>query len=203
MLQPYFQQTLLEAGCDEAGRGCLAGPVFAAAVILPKDFFHPLLNDSKQLTEEQRNQLRPVIERVAIGYAVANLCNRQIDKINILQASFKSMHIAVKQLKVKPQLLLIDGNRFKTYKKIPHHCIIKGDSIYASIAAASILAKTYRDDYMKELHQKFPLYNWVQNKGYATKEHQAALNKYGPCKFHRNSFRLDYSQQNVVELITE
>ena len=194
MLLSYFDQQLLEAGCDEAGRGCLAGPVFAAAVILPKDFFHPILTDSKQLSEEQRYELRPVIEKSAIAYAVANLCNRQIDKINILKASFKSMHLAIKQLNPQPQLLLIDGNRFTPFKEIPHKCIVQGDGIYASIAAASILAKTYRDDYMKTLHNKFPRYNWTQNKGYATKEHQAALDKYGPCKYHRKSFRLDYSQ---------
>ncbi|MDB5206712.1 MAG: Ribonuclease [Flavisolibacter sp.] len=205
MLQPFYQQELIEAGCDEAGRGCLAGPVFAASVVLPKDFFHPLLNDSKQVSEEQRYHLRPFIEQHALAFAVAQLCNKQIDKINILKASFKSMHLAVKQLTIQPQLLLIDGNRFTPYKRIPHQCIIGGDSKYASIAAASILAKTYRDDFMKELHQKFPKYNWAQNKGYATKDHQAALNKWGPCRFHRRTFRLDYSQplstQAVEQLI--
>jgi ribonuclease HII len=199
MLQTYYQEELLEAGCDEAGRGCLAGPVFAAAVILPKSFYHPLLNDSKQLCEEHRYELRPFIEQHATAYAVASLCNRQIDKINILKASFKSMHLAVKSLTVQPQLLLIDGNRFISYKRIPHKCIIQGDGIYASIAAASILAKTYRDDYMKELHKKYPRYNWIQNKGYATREHQDALDKYGPCKYHRRSFRLDYSQPKLFE----
>jgi len=199
LLQAYFQEELIEAGCDEAGRGCLAGPVFAAAVILPKDFFHPVLNDSKQLTEEQRYELRPYIEQHAICYAVASLNNKQIDNYNILRASFKSMHLAIKQLKVQPQLLLIDGNRFARYKKIPHKCIIQGDGIYASIAAASILAKTYRDDFMKELHKKFPKYNWAQNKGYATKEHQEALDQHGPCKFHRQSFRLSYNQPELFE----
>jgi ribonuclease HII len=199
LLLPYHDEELIEAGCDEAGRGCLAGPVFAAAVILPKDFFHPLLNDSKQLTEKERYELRPIIEEKAISYAVASLCNKQIDKINILKASFKSMHLAIRQLSVMPQLLLIDGNRFIKYKKIPHRCIIQGDGIYASIAAASILAKTYRDDYMKELHRKFPLYNWEQNKGYATKEHQEALDAYGPCKYHRTSFRLNYNQVELFE----
>lgn len=199
MLQAYFQEELVEAGCDEAGRGCLAGPVFAAAVILPRDFFHPLLNDSKQLSEEVRYELRPYIEQHAISFAVASLCNKQIDKINILKASFKSMHLAVKQLNVQPQLLLIDGNRFTPYKKIPHKCIIQGDGIYASIAAAGILAKTYRDDYMKELHKKFPRYNWASNKGYATKEHQVALDKHGPSRFHRLSFRLSYSEEELVE----
>jgi len=199
LLQAYYQVELLEAGCDEAGRGCLAGPVFAAAVILPKDFYHPLLNDSKQVTEEHRYELRPLIEKQAIAYAVSNLCNKQIDKINILKASFKSMHLAIKQLTPQPQLLLIDGNRFTPFKRIPHKCIIEGDAAYASIAAASILAKTYRDDYMKALHPKFPKYNWAQNKGYATREHQAALEKYGPCKYHRKSFRLDYSQPILFE----
>jgi ribonuclease HII len=197
MLQAYFQESLMEAGCDEAGRGCLAGPVFAAAVILPKDFFHPLLNDSKQLTEEQRKELRPFIEQHAVAHAVAQLCNKQIDKLNILKASFKSMHLAVKALPVQPQLLLIDGNRFTPYKRIPHKCIVGGDGKYMSIAAASILAKTYRDDYMKALHQKFPHYNWAKNKGYATKDHQEALNKFGPCRFHRRSFRLDYNQPTL------
>ena len=194
MLQTFFQEELLEAGCDEAGRGCLAGPVFAAAVILPKDFYHPLLNDSKQITEEQRMELRPFIEQHAVAFGVAQLDHKQIDKLNILKASFKSMHLAVKQLTVQPQLLLIDGNRFTPYKRIPHKCIIGGDGKYAAIAAASVLAKTYRDDFMKSLHRKYPKYNWAQNKGYATKEHQAALEKYGPCRYHRRSFRLDYSQ---------
>ena len=168
--------------------------MFAAAVILPKDFYHPFLNDSKQLTEEQRYELRPVIEQKAISFAVASLCNKQIDKINILWAAIKSMHIAIKQLTPQPELLLIDGNRFKRYKKIPHQCIVQGDGLFASIAAASVLAKTYRDDYMKQLHRKFPKYNWAQNKGYATREHQVALDQYGPCKYHRNSFRLSYSE---------
>lgn len=194
LLQPFFQTELLEAGLDEAGRGCLAGPVFAAAVILPPGFYHPLLNDSKQLAEEERNELRPIIEQKAIAYSVAFLCNKQIDKINILKASFKSMHKAVKGLAVAPQLLLIDGNRFTPYKRVPHQCVIGGDGLYASIAAASILAKTYRDEYMKALHLKYPRYNWKQNKGYGTREHQEALMKWGPCRYHRTSFRLDYSK---------
>jgi ribonuclease HII len=198
MLQAFFQEELVEAGCDEAGRGCLAGPVFAAAVILPRDFYHPLLNDSKQITEEQRYELRPFIERHATAFGVAQLDHKQIDKLNILKASFKSMHLAVKELTVQPQLLLIDGNRFTPFKRIPHQCIIGGDGIYASIAAASILAKTYRDDFMKVLHLKYPKYNWAQNKGYATKEHQAALDKYGPCRYHRRSFRLDYRQPELL-----
>jgi ribonuclease HII len=199
LLQTFYQEELLEAGCDEAGRGCLAGPVYAAAVVLPKDFYHPVLNDSKQLTEEQRYELRLFIEKYAVAFAVANLCNKQIDKINILRASFKSMHLAVKQLNPQPELLLIDGNRFVRYKRIPHKCIIQGDALFASIAAASVLAKTYRDDHMKELHKKFPQYNWAKNKGYATKEHQLALEKHGATRYHRNSFRLDYSKRELFE----
>ncbi len=193
MLQAYFHNQLIEAGCDEAGRGCLAGPVFAAAVILPKKFSHPLLNDSKQVIEKDRYELRTVIQEKAIAYSVTSLCNKKIDKYNILQASVKGMQQAVKNLSVQPEFLIIDGNYFKRYKKLPHKCIIKGDAIYASIAAASILAKTYRDDYMKELHKKYPRYNWINNKGYGTKEHQEALNKWGPCRYHRSSFRLNYS----------
>jgi ribonuclease HII len=173
--------------------------VFAAAVILPKDFFHPLLNDSKQLTEKERMELRPLIEQQSIAYAIANLCNKKIDKYNILQASLKSMHLAIKSLSVQPQHLLIDGNRFKKYKKIPHLCVVQGDGIYASIAAASVLAKTYRDEYMMELHHKYPQYKWAQNKGYGTKDHQIALDKYGPCRFHRKSFRLSYNNFLTVE----
>ncbi len=171
----------------------MAGPVFAAAVILPKDFSHPLLNDSKQVLEKDRYELRTVIQEKAIAYSVTSLCNKKIDKYNILQASIKGMQQAVKNLSVQPEFLLIDGNYFKRYKKLPHKCVIKGDAIYASIAAASILAKTYRDDYMKELHKKHPRYNWINNKGYGTKEHQEALNKWGPCRYHRSSFRLNYS----------
>lgn len=198
-LKPFFQDILLEAGCDEAGRGCLSGPVFAAAVILPKSFHHPLLNDSKQLSEKDRYALRPVIEKEAIAFAIAAICNKQIDKLNILQASFKSMHLAVDKLPVQPELLLIDGNRFKPYKDIPHQCIVQGDATYAAIAAASILAKTYRDDYMTALHQQFPQYNWAKNKGYGTKEHQQALHIYGVSRYHRSSFRLDYSQNLLTD----
>ena len=194
LLKITHQEELLEAGCDEAGRGCLAGPVFAAAVILPKDFFHLTLNDSKQLTEKERYELRPYIEEKAVAFSVASLCNKKIDRFNILNASIKSMHIAVKKLSIQPGMLLIDGNRFKKYKKIPHCCIIQGDGIYSSIAAASILAKTYRDDFMKQLHRKHPKYNWQQNKGYATLEHRDALNKYGPTSYHRKSFRLIYDE---------
>jgi ribonuclease HII len=202
LLKPYYQEDLLEAGCDEAGRGCLAGPVFAAAVILPRDFYYPLLNDSKQLSEKDRYKLRPLIEEQAVAFGVASLCNRQIDKINILRASFKSMHLAIKKLAVQPGLLLIDGNRFTPYKKIPHQCIVQGDGLYASIAAASVLAKTYRDDYMMELHQRYPRYNWAKNKGYGTKEHQEALEKWGPCRYHRQSFRLDYSTPLTLQFDT-
>jgi ribonuclease HII len=193
MLRPYFQDTLLEAGCDEAGRGCLAGPVYAAAVILPRNFRNKLLNDSKQLTEKERYKLRPIIEKKAIAWAVACLDPEEIDRINILRAAFKSMHLAVGQLAVVPELLLIDGNRFTPYEFIPHQCIVQGDAQYASIAAASILAKTYRDDHMNRLHLECPHYGWERNKGYATKEHQEALNQHGPSLHHRRSFRLDYT----------
>lgn len=190
MLNSFYQEKLIEAGCDEAGRGCLAGPVFAAAVILPKNFFHPLLNDSKQVNEKNRNELRKIIEFSAITFAVASIDNHEIDQINILKASFKAMHLAVDKLKKKPQLLLIDGNRFIRYKKIPHHCIIKGDTLFASIAAASILAKTYRDEYMLQLHQQFPQYAWNNNKGYGTATHRKAIEKFGHCAYHRKSFHL-------------
>jgi ribonuclease HII len=197
MLKLFYQQELPEAGCDEAGRGCLAGPVFAAAVILPADFFHPLLNDSKQVTEKNRNELRTVIETEAIAYAVASIDNNEIDRINILKASFKAMHAALDKLKKKPQLLLIDGNRFFRYKRIPHRCIIKGDAIYTSIAAASILAKTWRDEYMLKLHEQFPQYGWHTNKGYGTEEHRNAIEQYGRCKYHRISFHLQHEQARL------
>lgn len=190
MLKPFYLEDIIEAGCDEAGRGCFAGPVFAAAVILDKKFFHPLLNDSKQLTEKQRNELRPVIEKEAISFAVASIDNTEIDQINILKASFKAMHLAIDQLCPRPKLLLIDGNRFIAYKKILHRCIIKGDALYASIAAASVLAKTYRDEYMLQLHQEFSQYAWQSNKGYGTAEHRKAIEVHGVCKYHRKSFRL-------------
>lgn len=190
MLKPFYQEELIEAGCDEAGRGCLAGPVFAAAVILPKDFFHPLLNDSKQVTEKNRNGLRTIIETSAISFGVASIDNNEIDRVNILKASFKAMHLALEKLKKKPQLLLIDGNRFVPYKKIPHRCIIKGDAIFTSIAAASILAKTYRDEYMMTLHKEFPQYAWNNNKGYGTASHRTAIEECGLCKYHRKTFRL-------------
>ncbi len=189
-LQIKYQQKLLEAGCDEAGRGCYAGPVFAAAVILPKTFYHPLLNDSKQVKEKDRNQLRLFIETHATSFAVAIVSHTEIDQINILKASFKAMHLAIDQLKKKPQLLLIDGNRFIPYKKIPHHCIVKGDGKFASIAAASILAKTYRDEYMQQLHNQYPMYGWNNNKGYGTLIHRKAIEQFGLCEFHRKSFAI-------------
>ncbi len=200
MLQPYLYKTKTEAGLDEAGRGCYAGPVFAAAVILPKDFFHPLLNDSKQLNEKQRDELRPVIEKEAISFAVASVDNDEIDSINILQASFKAMHLALDKLNKLPDLLLIDGNRFRPYKEIKHRCIIKGDGIYASIAAASILAKTYRDEYMQQIHQEYSSYSWNKNKGYGTLEHRMAIEKEGLCKYHRRSFNILSEQPTLFEL---
>lgn len=200
MLKSCFDKQLIEAGCDEAGRGCYAGPVFAAAVILPKKFKHPLLNDSKQLTAEEREELRPYIEEKALAYAVAKVDVEEIDTINILKASFKAMHLAIGQLRLRPELLLIDGNRFITYEDIPFQCIIKGDGIYASIAAASILAKTYRDDHMKQLHEEFPHYRWEKNKGYGTPEHRDAIANYGICKHHRRSFNILPAQ---TELFSE
>lgn len=199
MLNPFFQNQFVEAGLDEAGRGCLAGPVFASAVILPKDFFHPLLNDSKQVVEEDRNELRKVIEKEAIAYAVASVDNNEIDAINILRASFKAMHLAIDALKKRPRLLLVDGNRFIKYKRTAHKCIIKGDSLYASIAAASILAKTYRDEYMVKLHGSFPQYNWASNKGYATLEHRNAIVEHGLTSFHRKSFQCMPEEQLEIE----
>lgn len=190
MLNPFFHRKLIEAGCDEAGRGCYAGPVFASAVILPKGFFHPLLNDSKQLLEKERDELRPIIEKEAIAWAVACVDNDEIDRINILKASFKAMHLALDQLPVIPEVLLIDGNRFTPYKTIRHHCIIKGDGLFASIAAASVLAKTHRDEYMVRLHDQFPHYSWQNNKGYGTLAHRKAIDEFGLCQYHRKSFRL-------------
>jgi ribonuclease HII len=195
VLKAYYQNELVEAGCDEAGRGCFAGPVFAAAVILPRGFSHPDLDDSKKLTAEQRNELRPIIEKEALAYAVASIDNDEIDAINILKASFKAMHVAIKNLKHRPQLLLIDGNRFTKFPRIPHRCIIKGDGEYASIAAASILAKTYRDAYMQQLHDEFPIYHWNSNKGYGTPAHRDAIVTHGLCKYHRKSFKMTTTEQ--------
>lgn len=190
MLKPYFQKKLIEAGCDEAGRGCLAGPVYAAAVILPKDYKNNILNDSKQLSESKRKLLRTEIEKEAISYAIGKVDNIEIDKINILNASFLAMHRAIEQLNIQPELLIIDGNRFKPYQKIPHECIIKGDGKFLSIAAASILAKTYRDDFMERAHEKYPHYDWKTNKGYPTKKHRNGIKEYGTTPLHRLSFRL-------------
>ena len=190
MLKPFFQERFPEAGCDEAGRGCLAGPVFAAAVILPSDYQNPLLNDSKKITEKIRYQLREEIQQHAIGWAVAKIDPKEIDQINILNASIKAMHLALDQLKKKPVHIIVDGNRFKPYKKIPHTTIIKGDGIYSSIAAASILAKTYRDDFMLAQHDLFPHFNWKKNKGYGTLDHRKAIIHYGRCHLHRESFQI-------------
>lgn len=190
MLLPSFQNKLVEAGCDEAGRGCYAGPVFAAAVILPKNFHHPLLNDSKQVTKKDRVILRKIIEEQAISYAVGMVSNLEIDEINILRASFKAMHLAIDKLIIAPRLLVIDGNRFTPYKNIGHQCVVKGDGKYANIAAASILAKTYRDDHMLQLHQQFPMYDWQNNKGYGTLSHRKAIAEHGLCKHHRLSFNI-------------
>lgn len=184
----YLQEGRIEAGCDEAGRGCLAGPVFAAAVILPADFGNDMLNDSKKLTEKQRYALRPVIETQALAFAVGIVDQLEIDRINILNASFLAMHRAIVQLRIKPEHLLIDGNRFKPYPEIGHTCIIKGDGKYLSIAAASILAKTYRDDYMDAIHQEFPCYDWIRNKGYPTLFHRKAVREKGISPYHRKTF---------------
>ncbi len=189
-LLPFFNENTLEAGCDEAGRGCLAGPVFAAAVILPADFDNDLLNDSKKLTEKQRYKLRPLIEEKALAWAVKSVDNKEIDEVNILNASFIAMNRAVMHLKIKPEHLLIDGNRFRTENTIPYTCMIKGDGRFYSIAAASVLAKTYRDDFMLKIHNEFPNYDWNKNKGYPTKKHRAAIKEYGVTPYHRMSFRL-------------
>lgn len=195
MLLPYLQKGRIEAGCDEAGRGCLAGAVYAAAVILPPDFENEQLNDSKQLSEKQRYALRQVIEQEAVAWAIGIVSPEEIDKINILNASFLAMHRAIAQLKTVPEHLLIDGNRFNPYPNIPHTTIVKGDGKYLSIAAASILAKTYRDDYMNRLHEEFPYYDWDHNKGYPTKKHRAAIALHGTTPYHRMSFNLLGNEQ--------
>jgi ribonuclease HII len=194
LLKLFYQNELLEAGCDEAGRGCLAGPVFAAAVILPEGFYHEKLNDSKQVTEEDRYELRGFIEKNAICYQVASVDHEEIDRINILNASFKAMHLAIDKLKKKARFLIIDGNRFTKYKRVPHQCIVQGDAAYASIAAASILAKTYRDDFMRNLHLEFPNYKWITNKGYGTLEHRKAIEQFGLTPYHRRSFQCTSTQ---------
>ena len=197
MLLPYMNSGVVEAGCDEAGRGCLAGAVYAAAVVLPPDFRNELLNDSKKLTEKQRYALRPLIEEEALAWAVGIVTPQEIDRINILNAPVLAMHRAIEQLRVTPQHLLIDGNRFKPYPGIAHTCVVKGDGKYEAIAAASILAKTYRDDYMNELHEKYPMYDWKSNKGYPTKAHRAAIAQYGPSPCHRLSFQLLERQLSI------
>jgi len=190
MLQNRFSENYLEVGCDEAGRGCLAGPVFAGAVILPDDFYHPLLNDSKQLTEKQRELLRPIIEKEAVEWAVVAVSAEEIDQINILNASIIGMHRCIDQLVTQPELILVDGNRFKPYVGIVHQCIVKGDSKFTSIAAASILAKTHRDEYMEKINREFPMYKWSVNKGYPTKDHRAAIAEHGTTPYHRMTFKL-------------
>jgi len=189
-LQKYFLKNVLEAGTDEAGRGCLSGPVVAAAVILPDDFEHPLLNDSKQLTEKQRELLRPFIQKNALAYGVSYINELKIDEINILQASILAMHTAIEKLSVTPEHIIVDGNKFNSFKNIPHKTIIKGDAKFMSIAAASVLAKTYRDEFMQKLDLEFPDYYWKKNKGYPTKQHREAIRKFGITPYHRKTFRL-------------
>lgn len=200
MLLPYLKENCVEAGCDEAGRGCLAGAVYAAAVILPPDFKNELLNDSKQLTEKQRYALREVIEKEAVDYAIGIVTPEEIDKINILNASFLAMHRALDALKVRPEHLLIDGNRFRKYQDVAHTTVVKGDGKYMSIAAASILAKTYRDDYMQRLHEEFPVYDWNHNKGYPTRKHREAIRVYGESHYHRRTFNLLGDAQLTLDL---
>ena len=190
MLQPFLTEGCIEAGCDEAGRGCLAGPVVAAAVILPPDFRNETLNDSKQLSESERDALRPIIERDAVAWAVAFVSPQEIDKMNILRASIEAMHRAIDRLSVRPQALLIDGNRFIPYHDIPYTCIVKGDGKMMSIAAASVLAKTHRDEYMRKLAAQYPRYAWDINKGYPTRQHRDAIAKYGATEYHRKTFKL-------------
>lgn len=197
MLLPYFQDEFIEAGCDEAGRGCLAGPVFAAAVILPKNFQHDLLNDSKQLRESDRFALRKIIEQEALAFGVSMVDHQEIDKINILNASIKAMHLSVDQLSVRPSFIIIDGNRFKPYQDIPHQCVIKGDGKYFSIAAASILAKTYRDEFMLDIASEYPKYDWANNKGYPTVKHRKAVIEFGMTPYHRKSFRVSDPQLSL------
>jgi ribonuclease HII len=208
MLKSSYTPHLIEAGCDEAGRGCLAGPVFAAAVILPKGFRHKVLNDSKKLTVRQRNELRLLIESESVAWAVASVDPGEIDTINILNASFLAMHKAIRQLVPPPELLLIDGNRFTTFPDIPHFCIVKGDGKYLSIAAASVLAKTYRDQFMEKLHEEFPCYDWKNNKGYPCKKHRDGIFQFGISPYHRKSYNLlgqlkiDFNEHTGVNYIT-
>jgi len=197
MLLPYFQNELIEAGCDEAGRGCLAGPVFAAAVILPQNFKHPILRDSKQLNEKNRADLRVIIEQQALAFAVSMVDHQEIDKINILNASIKAMHLALEQLSFSPGFVIIDGNRFKPFQGIPFECVVKGDDKYCSIAAASILAKTYRHDYMLQLSAEYPNYDWANNKGYPTIKHRNAVLAFGLTPYHRKTFRITDPQLSL------
>ena len=200
MLENSFQKELIEAGCDEAGRGCLAGSVFAAAVILPPDFYHPLLNDSKQMSERNRDLLREVICREAVAWAVQEVSAVRIDEINILNASFEGMSLAVEQLNPQPQFLAIDGNRFRTKLDIPYQCIVKGDGKLANIAAASVLAKTFRDEYMRRIDAEYPMYGWAKNKGYPTKDHRLAVRKYGLSPYHRVTFNHEQGQLELFSL---
>jgi ribonuclease HII len=197
-LAPYMQKNRVEAGCDEAGRGCLAGPVVAAAVILPPDFHHPLLNDSKQMTRTHRDTLRKIIEKEALAWHVAKVSHEEIDNINILRASIMGMHRALDGLSLRPDCILVDGNKFFPYQKIPHVCVVKGDATFASIAAASVLAKTHRDEWMCRLAEKFPAYGWEQNMGYPTEKHRAAIRRYGITPYHRRSFRLVEDMQAML-----
>jgi ribonuclease HII len=194
MLLPFYQEKWIEAGCDEAGRGCLAGPVYAAAVILPRNFKNEALNDSKKLNKKQREALRTIIEKEAVDYAVASVDNVKIDEINILNASLLAMHMALDQLKTRFGFILVDGNRFKDYKQVPHQTIVEGDGKYMSIAAASVLAKTYRDDFMEQAHLQYPVYNWKSNKGYGTAEHRKVIIANGQSPLHRKSFVLKQTQ---------
>jgi len=190
MLASNYSGFSLEAGTDEAGRGCLCGPVVAAAVFLPKHFTHPFLNDSKQLSEKKREELRPFIEEHAIAFGVSFVWQEEVDKINVLQASITAMHRAIEMLKTQPEYIIVDGNKFRNYNNIPHETIVKGDAKYLSIAAASVLAKIYRDEYMAKIHQEFPMYNWAKNKGYPTKEHRNGIREFGVTKYHRKTFKL-------------
>jgi ribonuclease HII len=199
MLVSNYSGFSLEAGTDEAGRGCLSGPVVAAAVILPKEFIHPFLNDSKQLSEKKREELRPFIEENAIAYGVSFVWQDEVDKINVLQASITGMHRSISLLQVQPEYIIVDGNKFSSYKEIPYKTIVKGDAKYQSIAAASVLAKTYRDAYMEKIHKEFPMYNWKKNKGYPTKEHRDAIREFGVTKYHRKTFKL-LPEQLTLEL---
>ena len=199
MLKPNYSNLKYECGTDEAGRGCLAGPVTAAAVILPEEFTNEMLTDSKLLSEKKRNLLKPIIEAHSYSYAVAHVSPDEIDRVNILNASINAMHLAIENLITEPLYIIVDGNKFKPFKNIPHQTLIKGDRKYASIAAASVLAKTYRDAYMNTIHEEYPMYNWKQNKGYPTREHREAIEKYGFTKYHRNSFKL-LSKQLKLEV---